>query len=59
MVLVGRHYAIIGVPDPNAPEEGYDQHAVVWYTYVAHHEVFLPDTPLIVTPPDVCFPHRD
>lgn len=40
-VLALRHYALIGLLDPNAAE-GYDRHATIWYMHVTRHEALTP-----------------
>ncbi|MHB1422682.1 MAG: hypothetical protein ACYC3I_05695 [Gemmataceae bacterium] len=37
-----RYYAIVALLDPNAPDDGFDRHATVWYMYVTRHEAMLP-----------------
>jgi hypothetical protein len=37
-----RHYALIGLLDPNAVEESYDRHATIWYLHVTGHEALKP-----------------
>ena len=38
LVFPGRHYAIIGLLDPNAMEEAFDRHMVVWYMHITRCE---------------------
>lgn len=37
-----RYYAIVALLDPNAPDEGFDRHATIWYMHVTRHEALLP-----------------
>ena len=41
-VMPLRHYALIGLLDPNALEESYDRHATIWYMHVTRHEALRP-----------------
>lgn len=50
LVLPGRRYAIVGLLDPNALDEGYDRHAVVWYMHVTRHEALVPGAPPFAAP---------
>lgn len=53
-VLPLRHYALIGLLDPNVIEEGFDRHATIWYMHVTRHEALLPGAfpfPAPVEPP--------
>jgi hypothetical protein len=38
-VTAGRRYAVIGLPDPAAPDTLFDRHTVVWYMHVARVEM--------------------
>lgn len=37
-----RQYAIVGLLDPNALEEAFDRHAVVWYLHITRYEALTP-----------------
>lgn len=37
-----RLYAIVGLLDPNAIEESFDRHAVVWYMHITRCEALTP-----------------
>ena len=37
-----RYYAILGLLDPNAIEDAFDRHAVVWYMHITRYEALTP-----------------
>jgi hypothetical protein len=39
VVLPGRHYAVIGLLDPDATDTLFERWAVVWYMHVTHVEM--------------------
>ncbi len=50
LVFPGRHYAIIGLLDPNAIEEDFDRHTVVWYMHVTRYEGLTPGAAPFASP---------
>ncbi|MGH7174535.1 MAG: hypothetical protein ACRELF_30010 [Gemmataceae bacterium] len=50
LVLPGRQYAIIGLLDPNAIEESFDRHVVVWYMHVTRCESLTPGASPLASP---------
>ena len=42
LAFPGRRYAIVGLLDPNAIEEPFDRHSVIWYLHVARYEALTP-----------------
>lgn len=50
LVFPGRRYAIMGLLDPNAIEEGYDRHTLVWYMHVTRYEALAPGAPPFSSP---------
>jgi hypothetical protein len=47
----GRRYAVVGLVDPEAPDAPFDQHVVVWYTYVTRVEMMDKGRPPLSEPP--------
>jgi hypothetical protein len=50
-VTAGRRYAVVGLPDPAAPEAPFDRHMVVWYLHVARAELLGTGPPPFGSPP--------
>jgi hypothetical protein len=45
LVMPGRQYALIGLPDPTAPETLIEWYITVWYMQVTRVELMEPGTP--------------
>ena len=53
LVMPGRQFALIGLPDPAAPDDLVDWYITVWYGLVARVDQMQPDAPLFVRSPDI------
>ena len=42
LVFAGRRYAVVGLPDPAAPEAPFDRTIMVWYMHVTRTEMLSP-----------------
>jgi hypothetical protein len=51
VVLVGRHFAVIGLLDPAATDTAIDRYTTVWYLHVTRHEMLSPGQPPFSPPP--------
>jgi hypothetical protein len=45
VVLLGRHFAIIGLLDPKATDTAVDRYTTVWYLHVTRHEMLSAGVP--------------
>jgi len=43
--LVGRRFTVIGIPDPQGPDDDFDRYVVVCYMHVTNYEMLLPGPP--------------
>jgi hypothetical protein len=45
VVIVGRHFAVIGLLDPETTDTAVDWYTTVWYLHVTRHEMLRPGLP--------------
>lgn len=51
MVLPGRNFAVVGIPDPRSAENLADVWTTVWYMHVTGTEMLAPGAPPFTAPP--------
>ncbi len=49
-VFLLRHYAVIGLLDPQATDEVYDRYTTIWYMHVTRAEMLGPGAPPFAPP---------
>ena len=51
MVLPGRNFAVVGIPDPRSADNLADIWTTVWYMHVTQTEMLAPGAPPFTAPP--------
>ncbi|HZT79676.1 MAG TPA: hypothetical protein VFA26_05630 [Gemmataceae bacterium] len=51
LVLIGRRFAVVGLPDPGTADTLFDRWAVVWYLHVTRAEMLEAGPPPFGPPP--------
>src|SRR5882672_4822592 len=52
LVFPGRRLAVIGILDPEHPDEGYDRWTTAYYMHVTRHELLNPSAMPFAAPPN-------
>ena len=51
LVMPGRSFAVVGIPDPSLNESVLDRWTTVWYMHVSRTEMLAPGAPPFTAPP--------